>query len=136
MAERHPTRHGAETSRLHLPAGIGGNLQGMELPASADRGSDAVIDRHIQTTSAMFRFRGPRSFYFARKRYKLVSLRVRMAEHRTCHPGGGGGFDGQTGDGEAWHKTGDRFGNGWFFVRQIKAGQWHGLWTRKRAIGV
>lgn len=88
------------------------------------------------TTTKKFRFRGPRSFYFARKRYKLDGLHSRMAERRTCRPGGGGGWDGRTGDGKAWHKTGDRFGVGWFLVRQIKAGQWAGPWTRKRAVDV
>lgn len=69
----------------------------------------------------------------ARKRHKLDGLRSRMAEHRTCHPGGGGSWSGLTGDGEAWHKTSDRFGVGWFRVRQIVAGQWAGPWIRKRA---
>ena len=78
-----------------------------------------------------FKFRGPKTFYFARRRFKLDGLRSRMAEHRTCNPGGGGTFDGKTGDGEAWHKNGDRF-KGWFLVRKIKAGQWHGGWKRKR----
>ena len=74
-----------------------------------------------------FRFRGPNTFYFKRKRHKLDSLRSMMAEHRTCHPGGGGMWNDETGDGEAWHKASDRRGP-WMRVRTIKAGQWVGPW--------
>ena len=77
-----------------------------------------------------FRYRGPNTFYFARKRHKLDGLRSRMAEHRTCHPGGGGSWNGKTGDGVAWHKDGDRYGP-WMRVRDIKAGQWAGPWRYK-----
>ncbi len=76
-----------------------------------------------------FVYRGPRSFYFARKRYKLDSLKSRMAEHRTCHPGGGGSWYGNTGDGQAWHKNSDRT---WFRTRKIVAGQWCGPWVYRR----
>ena len=78
-----------------------------------------------------FVYRGPRSFYFARKRCKLDGLRSRMAEHRTCHPGGGGGWDGKTGNGEAYHKNGCR---SWYRVRDIVAGQWRGPWRYVRNI--
>jgi hypothetical protein len=91
-----------------------------------------MSDQPTPRITKPFKFRGPNTFYFARKRFKLDGLRSRMAEYRACHPGGGGSWDGKTGDGVAWHKTGDRFGVGWFLVRQIKAGQWCGPWARKR----
>lgn len=78
-------------------------------------------------TTPPFHFRGPNAFYFARKRHKLDSLRSRNAEHRTCHPGGGGGWSGLTGDGEAW-RCKDRT---WMWVRPIRAGQWAGPWVRR-----
>ena len=84
-----------------------------------------------QMATKPFVFRGSNTFHFARKRHKLDSLRSRMAEHRTCHPGGGGMWNGMTGDGEAWSKNGDIFGR-WRLVRKIKAGQWCGPWARER----
>jgi hypothetical protein len=75
------------------------------------------------------KFRGPKSFYFRRRRFKLDSLRARMAERRTWLAGGS--WNGETGDGVAWHKIGDRLEAGWFLERRIKAGQWSGPWIRK-----
>lgn len=77
------------------------------------------------------KYRGPNTFYFKRLRFPLDPLRARMAELRTCLPGGGGHWNSRTGDGEAFHKNGDQFG-GWYMVRAIKGGQWAGPWRRVR----
>lgn len=77
-----------------------------------------------------FVYRGPNTFHFKRKRYPISSLKCEMACKRTISPGGGGAWDGKTGDGEAWHKRGDRYGP-WMRVRLIKAGQWNGGWRLK-----
>lgn len=78
-----------------------------------------------------FVYRGPNTFYFARKRHKLDSLRSRMAEHRICNPGGGGSWNGKTGDGEAWHKNSSRH-SAMMRVRTIRAGQWVGPWRYEK----
>jgi hypothetical protein len=78
---------------------------------------------------AGFVYRGPRSFYFRRVRWPLFGLRSVMAERQTVSPGGGGYWNGETGDGAAWHKWGDRC---WMKVRTIKGGQWCGPWRRVR----
>ena len=78
-----------------------------------------------------FKYRGPNTFYFKRKRRPIDCLRGQMACRRTCSGGGGGTFDAKTGEGEAWSKVSDRF-PGWFRHRAIKAGQWAGPWVRVR----
>lgn len=66
-----------------------------------------------------------------RRGHKRVfeSLVSRMAEVRTCRPGGGGGWSPITGNGEAFHKWSD---NTWFRLRPIKRGQFIGPWQYKR----
>jgi hypothetical protein len=59
---------------------------------------------------------------------RFDSLKVQMADHRCCNPGGGGSYNRFTGDGEAWSLKGDKV---WFLYRNIKAGQWNGPWLRK-----
>lgn len=67
----------------------------------------------------------------ARRGYprRFDSLVSRMAEHRTCYPGGGGSFSGLTGDGHAW-QCNDRT---WARERQIRRGQFIGPWRHKKA---
>lgn len=77
----------------------------------------------------MRRARGPFKRYWQRARHPLDCLRSRMAEHRTCYPGGGGSWSGRTGDGMAWHKSSDKV---WTRERQIKGGQWIGPWVHRR----
>lgn len=82
--------------------------------------------------SMPFKFRGPNAFHFKRKRKRFAeSLLSRMAYLRTIHPGGGGGWNGKTGDGVAWRNDMNRFGR-WQRVRDIRAGQWAGPWRYER----
>lgn len=66
--------------------------------------------------------RGPRRHF--------DSLVSRMAELRTCMPGGGGHWSGDSGNGAAWHHNSDRT---WTRERQIRRGQFVGSWRYKRA---
>lgn len=70
-----------------------------------------------------FKYRGPNTFHFARRRHKLPSLRSKLTERLVCIFGGGH-WSGKTGDGEAWRpatRTTMR-------VRSIKSGRWVGPW--------
>jgi hypothetical protein len=78
--------------------------------------------------------RGHPVYVLERKRWPLDSTVSMQSEIRTVEmrrAGGGGHWDGRTGDGEAWRAL------GWFvhtaFERPIKGGKWAGPWQRDPA---
>lgn len=66
-----------------------------------------------------------------RKRYpvrkQFFSLISQRAGVLCTLPEAGGGWDSETGDGEAWRCL-DRH---WIWIRQIRRGQWSGPWLRR-----
>lgn len=72
-----------------------------------------------------------RSKWWERKD-SLVSRKVSNMICALRNPQAGGGWSGETGDGEASYSSGPSVVCPWCFVRNIRGGYWAGPWKRVR----